>query len=244
VGLVTGQGDCEYWKGLLAVEAIGQLEEPDRVALLEHVHGCARCSADRSELLDTVSALALAEGAFVEEGAWTDALPALRTIDSPDAVDGDMVWHAPDAGIGPVHEDQRSGRAFRRALVGLSAAVAAALMVVAGSLGIFGGTPGPALTPAVASRTVPLHGGPGNFGTAVLVSTSWGTSIELTDHIEAAPQVLTVMMRTAYGRPWFAGTYRSTAGSDARVTLGCALSVAEIRGVTVVDSGGHEILQS
>lgn len=244
MGLVTGQVDCEYWKGLLAVEAIGQLEEPDRVALLGHVDGCARCRADRSELLDTASALALAEGAFVEEGAWTDALPTLRSIDSPDVVDGDVVRHGPDAGVGLPHEDLRSGRAFRRTLIGLSAAVAAGLMVIAGSLGIFGGTPGPALTPAVASRTVSLYGKTGNFGTAVLVSASWGTSIELTDHVEAAPQVLTVMMRTTYGTPWFAGTYWSKTGSDARVTLGCALPITEIRGVSVTDSSGRQILQS
>ncbi len=79
-------------------------------------------------------------------------------------------------------------------------------VIIPGSFGIFAGTPGPVLSPVTASRTVALHGEPGNFGTAVLDSTSWGTSIELTDHVKAAPQVLTVMMRTAYGCPWFAGT--------------------------------------
>jgi len=244
VGLVNGQGDCEHWKGLLAVEAIGQLEETDRVALLGHVQGCARCRTDRSELFDTVSALALAEGAFVEEGAWTDVLPALRSIESADAVESGVVSHDPDAGVGSAHEDLHSGRSLRRGLIGLSAAVAAGLVIVAGSLGIFGGTPGPAPTPAVASRTVSLHGEPGYFGTAVLVAKSWGTSIVLTDHVETAPQVLTVVMRTTYSRPWLAGTYWSKAGGDVRVTLGCALPIAEIRSVTVIDSSGHQILQS
>ncbi len=244
MGLVTGQGDCEYWKGLLAVEAIGQIEEPDRVALLEHLHGCARCRADRSELSDTASALALAEGAFVEEGAWTDALPALRTIDSSDADEGDVVSAGADAGVGLRHGGPRSGRAFRRGLIGVSAAVAAALVIIAASLGISNGRPGPAPTPAVVSRTVSLHGAPGNFGKAVLVSASWGTSIELTDHVAVAPQVLTVVMRTTYGSPWVAGTYWTRTGSDARVTLGCALPIGEIQSVTVMDSGGHQILQS
>ncbi len=66
----------------------------------------------------------------------------------------------------------------------------------------------------------------------------------LTDHVETAPQVLTVVMRTTYSRPWLAGTYWSKAGGDVRVTLGCALPIAEIRSVTVIDSSGHQILQS
>jgi len=116
------------------------------------------------------------------------------------------------------------------------------VIVTAGLLGTLGG--GTAPPQPIPALTVALHGGSGSYGTARLFHKSWGTSIELDDHVTSPPQVFTVSMRTGYGRPWLAGTYWSATGTDVRVTLGCALSLSDIRGVTVTDSSGHVVLQS
>ena len=237
---MSEQGDCEHWRGLLAVEAVGHLEDDDGAALLRHLQGCDRCRADRAELAATVPALALAERAFLDHGAPGDDLPFLP-VATPPAPGAAPEGSLPEAG-GRHGRAVRSGWTPRRALVGLSAAAAAAAVLTAGLLGAFGGGSSP--SPTVPALTLALHGRAGSHGTAVLVSEPWGTSIELDDRVASTPQVFTVSMSTQYGRAWFAGTYRSVAGTDVRVTLGCALSLAEVRGVTVTDSSGHVVLQS
>jgi hypothetical protein len=49
-------------------------------------------------------------------------------------------------------------------------------------------------------------------------------------------------MRTESGSWWQTGTYR-TVGSTVRVTMACALKLAQIDGVWVRDTAGHVVLQ-
>lgn len=116
-------------------------------------------------------------------------------------------------------------------------AVAAAVLVVVGTLGLLH-------HPSPGTRTVALHGPGGGHGTAVLVPEAWGTAIELTDSGAGPSEILTVSMRTEYGHLWLAGTYRSTATGGVRVTLACALPVAQIDAIAITNSAGHEVLHS
>jgi len=58
---------CRDWRGDLAMEALGQLGDPARVALRAHVDGCANCRAVLVELTSVASALDLADASKVGE---------------------------------------------------------------------------------------------------------------------------------------------------------------------------------
>ena len=154
-----------------------------------------------------------------------------RTATRPSALDHTVLsmLAAPDP------DRLRRSRRARRVWAGL--AVAAAVLVVVGTLGLLH-------HPSPGTRTVALHGPGGGHGTAVLVPEAWGTAIELTDSGAGPSEILTVSMRTEYGHLWLAGTYRSTATGGVRVTLACALPVAQIDAIAITNSAGHEVLHS
>ena len=229
MGVVTPDQDCEYWEGLLAVEAVGQIDEADRSALHLHLVDCEHCRTVRTELSEVVGALALAEASTFDDSTIAASTGSKET--RPSALDDTVLGMlaAPDP------DSVRRTRHVRRVWAGL--AVAAAVLVVVGTLG-FLHHPGPA------TRTVALRGPGGSHGTAVLVPQAWGTAIELTDFGEGASEILTVSMRTEYGHLWRAGTYRSTATGAVKVTLACALPVAQIDTIAITNSAGHEVLHS
>ena len=229
--MVTPVQDCEHWRGLLAMEAVGQVNGPDGDELRAHVRGCEQCQADRSELSELVAVLALADDRAFDESDLLGPTPPreLRTA----SLDRAMLtkFSGPEAGSAPTHHTERHRQVWA------AVAVAAVAIMVIGTLSILHhGTTG--------LRTVALRGPSGNYGTAILVPEAWGTSIELTVHGEQANQISTVSMSTEYHRTWLAGTYRSVATGEVRVTLACALPIQQIDTIMVTDPNGQEVLHS
>jgi hypothetical protein len=224
VGIVTPDVDHEHWRGLLAMEAVGQLDHDDREDLRAHVEDCLQCQTDRHELSRVVGALALVDGSTVGD----PFVPAVVPTEEPRPVtlDAEVLEML----------SQMDNRARRRHLA-WAAAAAAAVLAVVGTLGLLH------LAPA-GSRTVALHGQGGNYGTALLVPEPWGTSIQLSDHGERVSRELIVSMRAEYGGRWVAGTYRSRKAGEMNVTLACALPVQQISSIAVTDTGGHVVLHS
>jgi hypothetical protein len=224
---MTPEVDHEHWSGLLAMDAVGQLDEADREDLHAHVDGCLQCQADSHDLSSVVGALAR-----VDDSTMGDPL---ALVDQP------MEDPRPatlDAAVMKVFSDgDLPGRTRRRHLAWAAAAVAAVVIVIIGTLGLLH------LAPA-GSRTVALHGQGGNSGTAVLVPEAWGTRIQLSDHGELIGRDLIVSMRTEYGSQWVAGSYRSTTAGELKVTLACALPIQKISSISVTDTSGHVVLQS
>jgi hypothetical protein len=229
--MVTPELSCERWKGLLAMEAIGQIDQTDRAELSAHVMSCEQCQVDRIELSRVVGALSLAEGSALEEAAVPTAAPIEEV--RPSNLDAAVLAMF----SGPALDSAPTGHRRRHHRVWAMVGVAATVIVVIGILTIIHHT-------ATGSRTVALGGQGGNHGTALLIPEAWGTSIELTDHGGNTSQVLTVSMRTEYGHWWLAGSYRSVAAGDLRVTLACALPIQQIGSISVTDSMGNVVLHS
>jgi len=51
MGRVTSQ-DCDPFRGLIALLAIGRLPETEKLGLAEHLEGCRDCREDRRELTE------------------------------------------------------------------------------------------------------------------------------------------------------------------------------------------------
>ncbi len=248
MGVVTSATGCERFRGLLAEDALGGLDDGSRAVLQTHLDVCSGCRADAAELSETVGALAWVGPALAEELARpdtpvSDAVPtgdldaAVAEILARDgSTDADTAGDADARGThrpAPAPVSARRGRG-RRVLAPVLAVAAVALLVV-GSLGLAGhGSP--------ATRTVALSGPGGGRATAVLTSESWGTSVRLTTPGGQANRVLTVSMTTEYGRSWNAGSYRAVASHGVTVTLACALPVDQIRTIAVTDAGGQVVL--
>lgn len=227
MGIMTHEVDHEHWSGLLAMDAVGHLDEADREGLRAHVDDCLQCQADSHDLSSVIGALALVDGSTMAD--------PLVLVDQPME---DSRSATLDAAVMKTFSDgDPSGRARRRHLAWAAAAVAAAAVVVIGALGLLH------LAPA-GSRTVALHGQGGNSGTALLVPEPWGTRIQLSDHGEPIGRDLIVSMRTEYGSQWVAGSYRSAAAGELKVTLACALPIQQISSISVTDTSGHVVLQS
>ena len=225
MGIVTPEVDHEHWRGLLAMEAVGQLNDVDREDLQAHVDGCSQCQIDRHELSGVVGALALVDGSAVGD-LFVPAVPP-KERPRPATLDTEV--------LGMLSE--MDGRTRRRHLA-WAAAIAAAVAAVAavvGSLGLLH------LAPA-GSRAVALHGQGGNYGTALLVPEPWGTTIQLSDHREPVSRELIVSMRTEYGGRWVAGSYRSRVAEEMNVTLACALPIQQISSISVTDTSGRVVL--
>ena len=227
MGIVTPEVDHEHWRGLLAMDAVGQLDEADREDLRAHVDGCLQCQTDSHELSSVVGALTLVDGSTMGD--------PLAPVDQPME---DLRPATLDAAVlKMLSEDDASGRTRPRHLAWATAAVAAAVIVVIGAFGLLHLSP-------TGSRTVALHGQGGNYGTALLVPEAWGTTIQLSDHGEPVGRDLIVSMRTEYGSQWVAGSYRSTAAGELKVTLACALPIQKISSISVTDTSGHVVLHS
>jgi hypothetical protein len=212
------------------MEAVGQLDEPDRAELRAHIRGCERCHADRTALSEVVVALALADCAALDESVLLGPAPPREL--RPASLDTAVLAML----SGPNSDSASSRRTHRRRQVWAGVA-AAAVVIVVGTLALLH-------QETTGSRTVALRGAHGDSGTAILVPEAWGTSIQLTDHGEHASQILTVLMGTEYGRAWLAGSYRSVAAGEVRVTLACALPIERIGSISVTDSTGQVVLHS
>jgi predicted anti-sigma-YlaC factor YlaD len=210
--------ECERWRGLQAMHAIGRLEPHEESQLGAHLEQCPECQAESLDLAGVEAALSRVDLAHLE-GGMEPAIPL-------ESARWERVrW-----------ERQRRARmsATRWAMAGMAAAAVAAIALVVVSIQ---SSPAP-------TRTVALRGAPGVHASVVLTPKAWGTQATFKESGQQAGQVWTVSMETSPGSWWVAGSYR-TLGSDGQVqvTLSCAVPADRITHVWVADSAGHTVLR-
>jgi len=205
---------CETFRGMIAMEVVGQLPDDERVALMAHLDGCAECRADRRDLLALGAVLPAADPSHVEES------------ELPMGLEGAVLERL----AAEARRDRRRRRS--RYVIGSAAAAVVAAVALAVTLTL----------PSTQRVNVALQAPHGVHATAVLTAESWGTSLELHETGQPAGQVLFVSMRTESGSWWQTGTYEPV-GSSVRVNMACALKLSQIDGVWVRDGSGTVVLQ-
>jgi anti-sigma factor RsiW len=210
---------CETWRELIAMQLFGDLTSDERTGLNAHLEGCAACQEVARELGETAAMLKFVDPSAVEPTAHVSPELSERVL-------GDLR-----------RAGERERRRRRTGVVSLciaGAAAAALVLVVALSSG----------TSTVPSRTLALEGSSSVKASAVLVNEPWGTSLTLSEDGLPGGGVYTVSMKTATGAWWTAGTYRSVSGETVRATMSCAVSLAHITGLRVVNAQGQTVLTS
>jgi anti-sigma factor RsiW len=226
--------DCAEWQGILAMDAVGLASQEETSALDEHLAKCPTCRQDAADLQWAAKALQSVDPAQLDH------------LDEQPVGTGELVGFPSDASEEdpakapvpvPSHQSERHapGRA-PRVLIGIGSAILATAAAVMAVLAI-GGTPAPA------TKTVALRGVGGVQASVSLTAQSWGTSATLQESGQAPGQVLTVSMRTAYGRWWIAGSYRTGTGPGPLVVqLSCAVQSNKITDVWISDPSGRTVL--
>jgi len=211
--------DCEHFRGLIALDAIGQLPEPERAGLGAHTDGCRDCRTEARELQELSEMLPMADISRVDEA------------EIPRDLSGSV--------LSRLRAEARRERRTRMLRYTVGGAAAAAIVALSLALAFGGG----AATPG-AARTMALTGERGVTASVRLTPESWGTSLRIEESGQRVGEVLWVSMRTTSGTWWEAGTYRSVAGRPVQVDLACALGMSDIRSVWVRDSKGHVVLHA
>jgi anti-sigma factor RsiW len=241
-------GDCTEWRGLLAMSAIGRASVEEDRALSEHLEHCDQCRQDAEEVRFAATALQFLDRAPVDllESEPGSRDPFVGSVYDRDPV-GRREEHPPEsAPVGAADEvddevddevadfPEIRRRRRRWTVAGITAAGVAAAgiaLVIVGSVSV---PPG---------KTVALTGAHGVTASVSLASESWGTRATLRESGQAAGQVLTVSMKTASGRWWVAGSYRTTGRQGTmEVQLSCAVPSSQITDVWVSDQAGHTVL--
>jgi hypothetical protein len=206
----------------MAIDAVGRASGPERRALGRHLAGCAQCRNDAEEIRGAAAALGRLDANQV--GRLAGGRP-----ESTAPVVGPLPGSGP---TGP------TGLRRRRRVVVAAAAGVAALAVAAAAVGLVASTP-----PIPPSRTVALRGAAGVTASVSLAPQSWGTRATLRESGQPGGQDLQVSMRTASGRWWVAGSYRTTRSPGTVVVqLSCAAPAGQITQVWVSDQQGHTVL--
>ena len=205
---------CEHFRGLIAMEIVGQISEEERVALLAHVDGCAACREERHDL---------------------SVLPSVLAAGDPDHFgEHELPFRLQSAVLQQLRSEEKQERRARRtrsfALGGVAACVAAGVLAV--SLVLSAGT---------GAKQVALEGAAYVHAFARLTPEPWGTQIDLRESGQKVGEVVTVFMRTTSDTWWQAGTYRTASGT-VHVTLGCALQMSSITGVGIRSHTGRLLL--
>ncbi|HEV3132392.1 MAG TPA: hypothetical protein VGY51_10555 [Acidimicrobiales bacterium] len=238
--------DCAEWQGTMAMDAIGLATERESRDLREHVASCLSCRQDAADLLSAAGALRSVDPAQVgrlEPQLPTEAAAAGGQVEAAPAEPFSYAGADTEAGHGRKagHLSQSGprarGRRRRRLAGGVGALVAAAAAITA--VVALGGAPAPP------SRTMALRGQPGVVASIALTSQSWGTRGTLRESGQAPGQVLTVAMKSASGRWWVAGSYRTAARSGTlEVQLSCAVALNQVTDVWVTDQSGQVVLNA
>ena len=121
-------------------------------------------------------------------------------------------------------------------MAGIGAGVAAVAAAVVAVMAL-------SASPAPPTRTVAMTGQPGVVASVSLTTQSWGTRATLRESGQTPGQILTVSMKSASGRWWVAGSYRTTGRpGPVQVQLSCAVPASQITAVWVSDQAGHTVL--
>ena len=196
-------GPCSQRDADLAVLAMGALDQADSLALLSHVEGCPRCTANLAELRTTVAALDMADPDLLDP------------VTAPPAGLDARVLAAVD------REANRRQRAVR--ITGWSVAAAAAVLMLAGLGWVIssrGGAPGEeGTTVAFASITASE---PQVSGTATVTGRAWGTEVILVVGGTEPGTVYRVWLADGSGQRIAAGTFQG-AERTLKVTVASAL---------------------
>jgi hypothetical protein len=205
---------CEHFRGLIAVEVVGQLSVHERVALGAHIEGCASCRDERQDL----AMLSM----------------VLGTADPDRFTEHELPFKLQTAVLDRLRAEERRERRVHRSRYVVGSAAAAVVAAVALVLTLAWPS-GPVTT------TVALVGLPRVHATAHLTAQAWGTAMELRESGQPAGEVLSVYVRTVSGSWWQMGTYR-TAGSSVRINMACWLKMSKIEGVWIRGPSGHVVL--
>jgi hypothetical protein len=210
--------ECDYYRGLLAAQVVGEVIGDEALALSGHLDGCADCRLEAADLRALAAVLPAADIAHLEghqmpielEKAVLDGLQS------------------------EVRRDLRSRRA-RRVRYAVGGAVAAGVVALAVVLAT--------VLPAHPGQTVALTGERGVQASIHLTAESWGTAVDLQESGQPGGEVLTVAMQTTSGTWWTAGTYRTVSGKHVHVDMACAVRIADIATVWVKDHSGRTVLR-
>jgi anti-sigma factor RsiW len=226
--------DCAEWQGILAMDVVGLASLEETSAVNEHLAQCPTCRQDAADLQWAAKALQSVDPAQLDHLGEQPLGPGGLVGSPPDASkDVPAQAHVPLPALGG--ERHAPGR-DPRVLVGIGSAIVATAAAVMAVLAI-GGSPAPA------TKTVALSGVSGVQASVSLTAQSWGTSATLQESGQAPGQVLTVSMRTSYGRWWVAGSYRTGTGSGPVVVqLSCAVQSNKITDVWISDQSGRTVL--
>ena len=234
--------DCTEWQGMMAMDAIGLATEGESRDLREHVALCPSCREDAADLLSAAGALRAVDAAQVgrlEPQPPIEAAAARGRVEATPA----GPFSVAVAGLGkraghPARSGAPATSGRRRRLAGVGGALVAAAAAITAVVAL-GGAPAPA------SRTTALTGQTGVVASIALTSQSWGTRGTLRESGQAPGQVLTVAMKSASGRWWVAGSYRTAARSGpVEVQLSCAVALNQVTDVWVTDQSGHVVLDA
>ncbi|HEX3840133.1 MAG TPA: zf-HC2 domain-containing protein [Acidimicrobiales bacterium] len=210
--------DCDRWRGLQAMHAIGRLDAQEEAELRAHLAGCSECQVESAELAGVESALRLADVAHLDD-ADDLAIPLQSAR-----------WEQLQR-----ERHRRLGRtATRWATAGMAAAAVAAIALVVVSI----------QQPSTPTKTVALSGTSGVHASVVLTAKAWGTQATFQESGQKAGQVWTVSMETSPGSWWVAGSYRTVGpNGSVQVVMACAIPANRITHIWVSDGSGHTVLR-
>jgi Anti-sigma-K factor rskA len=209
---------CREWRGDLAIEALGRLDEPARTPLLAHVDGCADCRAVLVELSSVATTLDFADAGRVGEGD-----PPRPSRELGERILGRLQRERAE------HRRRRT-RGVLATVVGVAAAAAVALVLVVGMRGGDHGT-----VVALRSPDPRVH------AQAVLFKDTAGTRVRLRVNGLDDGEWYWLWVTGADGKRVAAGTFAAS-GSNENLTMTAALSFARTQRVWVTDVKQHVVL--
>ncbi len=223
--------ECDRWRGMAALDVIGQLPDGERADLAEHLAECPSCTSERDEIAAVAALLPLADPAHLTGAEHQET--GGRTPSAED-LPADLTVRV----LARIRAEDRSDRRrmVRRWAVGVGASGIAAAAAAIAVVMVFTGT-----GTGGGVNSVELVGQSNVHSSVQLTDEQWGTKVELHERGQTAGQVMTVMMGTSAGSWWSAGSYR-TANGDVNVQLSCGVHLSEIEWVDVRDSAGTAVL--
>ena len=209
---------CRDWRGDLAVEALGVLDEPARTALLAHLDGCSDCRRALAELTSVAHALDLADISRVG-----DDDPPSPPTELGERILGRLQWERAS------HKRRRRWGVLGGAVAAAAAAVVALVLVLGGGRGA-GGT-----VVALRSSEKGVH------AQAVLYSQDSGTRVQL--HVDGLDdhEWYWLWVTGSNGKRIAAGSFTASERNET-LTMSAALSRAATKRVWVTDEQDNVVL--